>query len=272
MFLFLRITHSLLGLTVLLCFDHSTNHGDRHGDADDEHRRRLSQTQATVLGCQGAAGQLGGSAAGDVLVVGHSQVSNPVDLPEDALQVTVTGPGVGGHLEVCGGGLEHQEGLELDVLQLVCLEAEPSQTPERSQSFSLDHRDVVVAEQQNLQALLSAQQAFFQHIQPVPFQVEEAQARQAAQSPDIHRPDAVVAEVQLPQVLEVSQRSGVQVLQQVPVQPELLEGGQTLREVLREPTQPVKAQVQPLQELQRGQRLDSTGKSLSSRSEITKEL
>lgn len=138
-FLFLRLAHCLLGLTVLLCFDHSTKHSDRHGDADDEHRCRLSQTQLTVQGRQGAAGQLGRSAADDVPVVVHSQMSNPVDLPEDALQVTVTGPGVGGHLEVCGGGLEHQEGLELDVLQLVCLEAEQSQTPERSQSFSLDH-------------------------------------------------------------------------------------------------------------------------------------
>ena len=149
-----------------------------------------------------------------------------------------------------GGGLELQEGLEPDVLQLVSLKTQQSQTLQRSQSLVLDQRDVVVAEQQHLQASLPAKQAIFKHIQPVCFQVEEAQPIQAAESPDINRLDAVVTEVQFPQVFKITQRGRVQVLQQVVVQPELLEGGQTLREALREPTQPVKTQVQPLQKPQ----------------------
>lgn len=140
-----------------------------------------------------------------VFVVAHMQMSNALDLTEDTLQLAVAGPGVGGQLKVGGGGgLQLLEGLEPDVLQLVSLETQQSQTPQRSQSFCLDHREVVVAEQKHLQVPLPAQQAVFEHIQPVSFQIEEAQSRQAAESPDIHRPDAVVTEVQFPQILEIA--------------------------------------------------------------------
>lgn len=52
----------------------------------------------------------------DVLVVLYVQMSHVVDLAKDALQLTVTDPGVEGHLKVGAGCLELQEGLEPDVL------------------------------------------------------------------------------------------------------------------------------------------------------------
>lgn len=187
-------------LAVALGFDQRPDDSQHHGDGDDEHGGCLSDTQLAVYGGQGAPGLLLRSVAHDVLVVVHMQVSNVTDLGEVPLQFAVTGPAVEGHLEVGGGGLELQEGLEPDVLQLVPPETQQGQTAQRGQSMGLDQGDVVVAEQQNLQAVLPAQQPVSQRVQPVPLQAQDAQVGQAAESPHIDGPDAIITEVQFPEV------------------------------------------------------------------------
>lgn len=251
----LCVARSLFALLVVLCFDQGCDHGQQHGDGDDQHRHRLHQAQLAVQGGQGAAGQLGRSLTHQVLVVLDVQVPDLLDLAEDTLQLAVADPGVEGHQELGVGGLQLQEGLEPDAAQLVPPQVQQSESPQRSQSVSLDRRDVVVGEQQQLQALLPGQNLVLQLLQPVALQAQEAQPGQAAQRTHLHGSDLVVAQVQVPQVLTVGQGAGAQPLQQVVVQTQLQEGGQTPTQVLRDQTQLVEAQVQSLQELKGGQRL-----------------
>lgn len=185
----------MLVLPVPLRFDQSADHGDHHGDGDDQHRGRLSHAQLAVHGGQEAPGLLRGGVANDVLVILHVQVAHVLDLAEDALQVAVADPGVAGHLDVGAGGLQLEEGLELDVLQPVSMETQKCEAAQRSQGLGLDGGDVVVTQQEDLQGLLPAEETIHQHVQTVPLQVEEAQATQTLESPHIHDLDAVVTEV-----------------------------------------------------------------------------
>lgn len=125
-------------LLVVLCFDQGADHSQQHSDGYDEHRCRLDQAQPAFQGGQRAAGLLGRSVANNVFVILHVQVSNLLDLAEDALQLTVTDPGVQGHLELGVGGLQLQERLEPDAIQLVSPEVQQSESPKWSQSFTLD--------------------------------------------------------------------------------------------------------------------------------------